>query len=173
MRRLIIYLFIAVLTFAVGTLASMFLGGFLAPSVQKVNNAAVSISTAPAQETIVTTLQTGCACSQSRDETSGRAVSGSEQRASISGGILNGKALSLPKPSYPAIARAARASGTVTVQVVIDERGCVQSARTVGGHPLLQSTAAQAALQACFSPTLLSGQPVKVSGVITYNFVAQ
>jgi protein TonB len=85
---------------------------------------------------------------------------------------MNGKAISKPAPAYPAIARAARASGTVTVQVLIDESGRVTSARAVSGHPLLQQSAVQAAYGARFSPTLLSGQPVKVTGVITYNFVA-
>lgn len=94
-------------------------------------------------------------------------------RPPISGGVLNGKATSLPKPAYPAIARAARASGTVTVQVTVDESGKVISARAIGGHPLLQQSAVQAAYGARFSPTQLSGQPVKVTGVITYNFVAQ
>jgi protein TonB len=93
--------------------------------------------------------------------------------APISGGVLNGKAISLPKPQYPAIARTARASGTVTVQVTIDENGSVISAHAVGGHPLLQAAAVAAARQARFSPTKLSGQPVKVTGVITYNFLPQ
>lgn len=95
------------------------------------------------------------------------------RRAPISGGVLNGKAISLPKPPYPPIARAARAAGTVTVQVTIDESGKVISARAVSGHPLLQQAAVQAAYGARFSPTQLSGQAVKVTGVITYNFVAQ
>jgi protein TonB len=93
--------------------------------------------------------------------------------APISGGVLNGKAISLPKPAYPAIAKSAHASGTVTVQVLIDENGSVVAAHAVSGHPLLQAVAVQAARSARFSPTKLSGQPVKVSGVITYNFVAQ
>lgn len=93
--------------------------------------------------------------------------------APISGGVLNGKAISLPKPAYPPIARAARASGTVVVQVLIDENGNVVSAKAVSGHPLLQAVAVSAARQARFSPTKLSGQPVKVTGVIQYNFVAQ
>jgi hypothetical protein len=37
----------------------------------------------------------------------------------------------------------------------------------------LQAVAVAAARQARFSPTKLSGQPVKVTGVIQYNFVAQ
>jgi protein TonB len=94
-------------------------------------------------------------------------------RAPISGGVLNGKAISLPKPAYPPIAKAAHASGTVTVQVTIDENGSVISAHAVSGHPLLQAVAVAAARGARFSPTKLSGQPVKVTGVITYNFVAQ
>ncbi|HWF89962.1 MAG TPA: TonB family protein [Pyrinomonadaceae bacterium] len=94
-------------------------------------------------------------------------------RAPISGGVLNGKAISLPKPAYPPIARAAHAAGTVVVQVTIDENGNVIAAHAVSGHPLLQSAAVGAARQARFSPTKLSGQPVKVTGVIQYNFVAQ
>ena len=94
-------------------------------------------------------------------------------RAPISGGVLNGKAISLPKPAYPPIAKAAHASGTVVVQVLIDENGSVVSARAISGHPLLQAVAVGAARQARFSPTKLSGQPVKVTGVIQYNFVAQ
>jgi TonB family protein len=88
----------------------------------------------------------------------------------VSGGILNGKAIEKPLPIYPEIARAARASGTVTVQIVIDEEGKVENAKAVGGHPLLQSASVDAAYQARFSPTRLSGNPVKVSGVLTYNF---
>lgn len=94
------------------------------------------------------------------------------RRAPISGGVLNGKAISKPAPAYPPIARAARASGAVTVQVTIDESGKVISASAVSGHPLLRQAAVQAAYGARFSPTLLSGQPVKVTGVITYNFVS-
>ena len=89
----------------------------------------------------------------------------------ISGGVLNGKATSLPKPPYPAAARAVRASGAVNVQVTINESGSVVSASAVSGHPLLRQAAEQAARGARFAPTLLSGQPVSVTGVIVYNFV--
>ena len=94
-------------------------------------------------------------------------------QAPISGGVLNGKAVRLVQPSYPAIARTAHVSGTVTVQVTIDESGNVISAHATSGHPLLQSSAVAAARASKFSPTKLSGQPVKVSGVIIYNFQAQ
>jgi protein TonB len=89
----------------------------------------------------------------------------------ISGGVVNGKATNLVKPPYPAAARAVRAAGAVNVQVTIDENGNVISASAVSGHPLLRAAAVQAARSSKFSPTMLSGQPVKVTGVIVYNFV--
>jgi protein TonB len=91
----------------------------------------------------------------------------------VSGGVLNGKAVNLPKPVYPPAARAARASGVVTVEVVIDESGKVISAKAVDGNAFLRQAAVQAAQGARFSPTFLSGQPVKVSGQITYTFALQ
>ena len=88
----------------------------------------------------------------------------------VSGGELDGKAVSKPAPDYPPIARAVRAKGAVTVQVLVDESGRVISAEAVSGHPLLQEAAVRAAHDATFSPTFLSGRPVKVSGIVTYNF---
>jgi periplasmic protein TonB len=93
--------------------------------------------------------------------------------APISGGVLNGKAVHLVTPPYPAIARSAHAAGAVQVQVLIDENGNVIAAHAVSGHPLLQAAAVAAARASKFTPTKLSGQPVKVNGVIIYNFVAQ
>lgn len=93
----------------------------------------------------------------------------------VSAGIVNGKALSLPKPVYPDDARRLRIAGSVTVKVLIDENGMVVSAEAVSGpeNASLRQAAEAAAMQATFSPTLLSGQPVKVSGVINYNFVGK
>ena len=91
----------------------------------------------------------------------------------VNGGILNGKAISKPAPAYPAVARAARAEGTVVVRIVVDESGRVSEAEAVSGHPLLQQAAAGAVRQWWFTPTLLSGQPVKVSGMATVNFNLQ
>lgn len=88
----------------------------------------------------------------------------------ISGGVLNGRAVSLPAPQYPPSAKSQRASGTVTVEVLLDEEGKVVEARAVEGHPALRQSAVEAARRARFSPTILSGRPVKVMGVITYRF---
>jgi TonB family protein len=170
MHRIIINLFVAVLTFALGTAASLLLSGVISPSTQPSSNRAVAVERAPAPVILSETIPGRCGCG-SFDETV-PANDETESRAPISGGILNGKARSLPKPSYPQIARAAHASGQVVVEILVDERGCVKTARATGGHPLLQSAAVEAARQACFSPTRLSGQPVKVKGMITYNFVS-
>jgi len=91
----------------------------------------------------------------------------------ISKGVITSQALSLPKPVYSSIARQAGVQGAVSVQVLIDETGKVISAKTVSGNPLLAGAAQQAAFRARFSPTRLGDQAVKVSGVITYNFVLQ
>ncbi len=88
----------------------------------------------------------------------------------VSGGVVNGKAVNLVKPPYPPAAKAVRASGAVNVQVTIDENGNVISASAVSGHALLRSAAESAARSSKFSPTMLSGQKVKVTGVIVYNF---
>jgi TonB family protein len=95
------------------------------------------------------------------------------RRRAIEGGVLNGKASNLPNPEYPAIARAAKASGTVTVEVIVDEEGNVVAAKAVSGHPLLQAAAVNAARQAKFTSTYLNGEPVRINGYLTYNFVAQ
>jgi protein TonB len=63
-----------------------------------------------------------------------------------------------------------RTQGTVTVEVVLDETGKVVSATASSGPQILRDAAVQAALKARFSPTKLSGQPVKVAGVINYKF---
>jgi protein TonB len=88
----------------------------------------------------------------------------------VSKGVITGQAIALPQPGYPPIAKQMRVQGRVSVQVLIDEEGRVISANAVDGHIMLAPAAQRAALQARFKPTLLSGQPVKVSGVITYDF---
>jgi protein TonB len=133
------------------------------------SNATAPMPAGPGSGTVTTTTQKV----QIADEPPPPVSTPTPPRAPISGGVLNGKALNLPKPAYPPIARAAHASGTVVVQVLIDENGNVVSAHAVSGHPLLQAAAVGAARSAKFSPTKLSGQPVKVTGVIQYNFVAQ
>lgn len=96
-----------------------------------------------------------------------------EKPVVMTGGVVNGKAINLVKPQFSAAAKAVRASGTVNVQVLIDEKGNVVSASAVSGHQLLRQSAESAARASKFTPTFLTGQPVKVTGVIVYNFALQ
>ena len=88
-------------------------------------------------------------------------------------GVETGHAIELPKPAYSPLARAAHVQGTVEVQVVIGFDGSVIAAAAISGHPLLQAAAVGAARQARFTPTKYKGDPVKVTGIIQYHFVAQ
>lgn len=91
----------------------------------------------------------------------------------VSEGVLQGKAIRKEKPVYPAIAKSVRAEGLVQVVVTISEEGRVIEANAVSGHPMLRPAATQAARQWIFSPTTLSGVPVKVQGVLSFNFMLQ
>jgi protein TonB len=84
--------------------------------------------------------------------------------------ILQGDALKRVEPSYPELARIARAQGTVTIEVTINEQGTVESARAMSGHPLLRDAALNAARAWRWNPTRLNGMAVKVIGTITFNF---
>ena len=85
-------------------------------------------------------------------------------------GVLNSKAVELPKPQYTEEAKRIRAAGRVTVKVVIDEDGKVVSAMAVDGPLPLRQAAEEAARKAVFKPTTQGGITVKVSGVLTYDF---
>jgi TonB family protein len=89
----------------------------------------------------------------------------------VSGGVLNGKAIKKPQPRYPPDAKAARAQGVVVVQIVVDEGGNVTSAQAVSGNMLLRGASEEAARRAKFEPVAVCGKPVKVSGIVTYNFI--
>lgn len=86
----------------------------------------------------------------------------------VLGGVLNDIAVSLPKPEYPADAKGAK--GTVTVEVLVNEKGVVTASSVVSGPQSLWSAAGAAARQAKFDPPLKDGKPVKVAGVLTYDF---
>ena len=98
------------------------------------------------------------------------------EKGIVEGGVLNGKAVRLVQPPYPAMARRDRASGQVRVRCLIDETGKVIQAKAIDAgslHMTLVAAAEEAALHSVFTPTLVSGVPVKVYGVIIYNFAAQ
>lgn len=108
-----------------------------------------------------------------RPETAAGSAGANTPRKPIAGGVLNSRAIVLPKPDYPLEAKTAGVSGAVAVQVTVDESGMVIEAKAISGHPLLQPPSVNAALQARFNPTSLMGEAVKVSGVLVFNFAKQ
>ena len=87
-----------------------------------------------------------------------------------SGGVLAASAIHRVQPDSPPLAQAARITGSVVVEVTVDEGGAVIAARAISGHPLLKDAAIAAARQWLFTPTTLSGVPVRVIGILTFNF---
>jgi TonB family protein len=91
----------------------------------------------------------------------------------VSGTVMAGKAITKVVAKYPDMAKAAKIEGVVVVEIVVDERGNVNSARALSGHPLLQDASLTAAKQWKFTPTKLDGEPVKVIGTLTFTFSRQ
>ena len=88
-------------------------------------------------------------------------------------GFLNGSAIDLPKPAYPAEAKQNHITGQVQVKVSVDETGKVTSAEIMSGPGALHAAALEAAKRARFQPHIVNGVAVKVFGVLTYDFTGQ
>jgi len=121
---------------------------------------------APSANTQEDNVDSGSATGQPGAQNQSRDQGTTPPRAPIAGGMLNAKAIYLPLPEMPPGEKA----GVVMVQIIVDEQGSVISARAVSGPPNLQAAAVNAARLARFLPTVLSGEPVKVSGTLAYNF---
>ncbi len=88
--------------------------------------------------------------------------------------VLNSRAVKLTTPPYPPAALQKHLSGVSFVAVLIDENGNVIEAKAIcGGYAELDGPSIQAARASKFAPTTIAGQPVKVTGVIVYNFIRQ
>lgn len=98
-------------------------------------------------------------------------VTGNPLPLMVNGGVLNGKATYLPKPSYPAQARAERISGSISLKILVNEEGNVTRVGFHNGNAVFLPGVLSAVCQAKFSPMTLQGRPIKLTGTITYNFV--
>jgi len=137
----------------------------------------------PEGQPLVATLEQ-CACALRQDKNLAEA-SEMERRAAliegkakpdftqVTGGVLQGKAIHKEQPLYPPAAKAERMSGSVLIKVKIDEAGVVEDAKILCGADLLSVASREAALKWRFAPTTLDGKPVKVMGVLTFNFTLQ
>ena len=90
----------------------------------------------------------------------------------LEGGLLDNKVVVKPVPDYPEAAKASGVGGDVVVRLTIDESGRVIEAIATDGPMVLRASAEKAARQALFSPTKLSGQPVRLWGYLVYHFEA-
>jgi TonB family protein len=92
---------------------------------------------------------------------------------SVTDTVLQGRAIYKAQPSYPPAAKAERLSGSVFIQVEIDETGMVTDAKILCGADLLTAVSREAALKWRFEPVTFNDQPIKVKGVLTFNFTLQ
>ena len=157
-------LLVAIITFVVGVGAGRLFGSERKPCGKRV----YTYATAQAPRVVALPLQDAAPLVESTGNQY------QEAGGVIGRGVINPLEIrSKPEPSYPPLARAARAAGPVAVRVLVGVDGYVKDAEAVSGHPLLQAAAVSAARQAKFEPLRLSGQPVKFSGLLLYNFVPE
>jgi periplasmic protein TonB len=88
----------------------------------------------------------------------------------MSVGSLVDMATSKVNPSYPAMAKNARVSGVVKVEIVLNENGEVADVRGAAGPQMLQRAAIDAVRRWKFKPVTRDGQPVRASGFVNFNF---
>ena len=89
----------------------------------------------------------------------------------IGGKVQEAKLIRKVEPIYPEIARRARISGLVVLEVTIDEEGNVTGWKIQRGHPVLVEAAVQAVKQWKYSPTLLNGEPLQVVSTVNIDFI--
>ena len=162
MRSKMLGLAVALMTFGLGVTATTAWIAYQIPNVPAPAHALAAETSEGGRVTLAPTQDSTTPCRWS-----------SPQSVIAIGGNLNSRGVVTPMPAYPPLARAARASGTVVVQVLADECGNVISARASSGHPLLQQAAVQAAYGWHFPPTHSGGKTSKVKGALTFNFLLQ
>lgn len=88
----------------------------------------------------------------------------------VGGNVQESKLLVKVEPVYPDLAKRARVSGVVILQVTVNEAGEVYEAKVLRGHPMLDEAAVDAVKQWRYSPTLLNGEPVPAMATVTVIF---
>ena len=87
----------------------------------------------------------------------------------MSVGSLVEYATSKYNPTYPPTAKATRQTGTVKVDLVIDEEGKPEI-KDASGPGMLRQAATDAVKRWKFKPFTRDGQPVKATGYVSFNF---
>lgn len=92
------------------------------------------------------------------------------KKMAVSSGVMQGNLLTKTTPTYPAIAKAARISGTVVLQATISKSGSIENLHVVSGPPMLQQSAMDAVRTWKYKPYLLNGDPVEVETQVNVVF---
>jgi len=90
--------------------------------------------------------------------------------ARVSSGVVQGLAISQPRPIYPPIAKAAHVSGAVVLHAVISKTGSIERLEVISGPEMLRSSATDAVRNWKYKPYLLNGEPTEVDTTVTVNF---
>ncbi len=98
------------------------------------------------------------------------AVALPQEPLQVGGDVQAARIITRVIPTYPAMAKQARISGTVRLLGVIAPDGTIQKLQVVSGHPLLARAALDAVRQWVYRPTLLNGEPVEVIAPIDVIF---
>jgi protein TonB len=88
----------------------------------------------------------------------------------VGGDVQASKLIKKVEPVYPELAKEARVSGIVILQVTINAEGLVEDVKVLRGNPLLDDAAVEAVRQWVYTPTTLNGEPVPVVATVTVNF---
>lgn len=88
----------------------------------------------------------------------------------IGGGVVNGIAVKIIRPRLNNTAKRFAQNAVVSVKIEISEKGEVVYAKATGAIPILFNPSEEAARRTKFSPTIVDGRSVKISGQITYKF---
>ena len=88
----------------------------------------------------------------------------------ISSGVATGMLIRQTAPVYPAIAKAARVSGTVVMEATISKSGAIKDLHVVSGSPMLQQAAVDAVKTWRYKPYKLSNEPIEVQTTINVVF---
>jgi TonB family protein len=88
----------------------------------------------------------------------------------VGGDVREPKKIRHVPPVYPPEAQAARISGLVIIEAIIDVQGNVSDAKILRSVPALDQAALDAVRQWQFTPTMLNGVLVPVIMTVTVNF---
>jgi TonB family protein len=88
----------------------------------------------------------------------------------VQGGLMAGLMTIGQAPVYTQEAKNGGVFGSVLMKITVDEKGQLTSFNVLSGHPLLNTTAEQAARRSTFAPARREGMPVAVTGILIYKF---